>query len=90
MPTPCSIYCCSSSIRWPTFNSHRIAARMASADRENAGEIAARQPLTRYPWSVASGSRIAAGPVTAPCAGRNDENIASTATIKLATMMGMA
>lgn len=90
MPAPRSIYCCSSSIRWPTFNSHRIAARMASADRENAGESAARQPLTRYPSSVASGSRVAEGRATAPAAGRKDEDIASTATIKLATMTGPA
>ena len=51
---------------------------------------AARQPLTRYPSSVASGSRAAEGRVTAPAAGRKDEDIASTATIKLATMTGTA
>ena len=53
-------------------------------------ERSARQPLTRYPSSVASGSRAAEGRVTAPAAGRKDEDIASTATIKLATMTGTA
>src|SRR5207253_1350200 len=46
------------------------------------GACPRRRVLSCYPSSVASGSPAAE--VSVPCAGRNDENTASAATIKLA------